>query len=261
MTDRRDDVSPHGGGIDSQALSSLPRLGRGRLSTLASDTLLSRIVRGVWKPGDRLPSERQLSAQLGMSRASLREAIRSLEAMGMVDVRHGQGVYVRDATDEGREAFFSGWQIEHSYAIEELVSFRLLVEPELAALAAEHADHEFVGELVMIMTAMEAAVEAGDLEALVTCDTAFHDAITRRAGNRLYRDLLELVAGLLIDSRRISLGVPGRAARVAAAHNRIVEAIRSADPAAAHAAMRAHLRAFSSDMHVQPVMSRVMHSS
>src|SRR4051794_20361488 len=69
----------------------LPRSGRGRLSTLAGDTLLSRIVRGIWKPGDRLPSERRLSEQLGISRASIREAIRSLEAVGLLDVRHGQG--------------------------------------------------------------------------------------------------------------------------------------------------------------------------
>lgn len=243
MTDSQRGVSP----------PPLPRLGRGRLSSLASDTLLSRIVRGVWKPGDRLPSERQLSAQLGMSRASVREAIRGLEAMGLVDVRHGQGVFVREAGGAADEAFFAGWQADHTYTIGELLAFRLLIEPELAALAAEHADERFVEELRDILSVMAAAAAAQDLDALVQADTSFHDAITRRAGNRLYRDLLEHVAGLSTDSRRISLGVPGRANRVIDTHARIVAAIAAGDPAGAAAAMEAHLDRFATDMHVRPV--------
>lgn len=231
----------------------LPRLGRGRLSSLASDTLLSRIVRGIWKPGDRLPSERQLSTQLGMSRASVREAIRGLEAMRLVDVRHGQGVFVREAGEAADEAFFAGWQVDHTYAIGELLAFRLLIEPELAALAADHTDERFVDELAGIMKAMEVAATAGDLSLMVQMDTSFHEVITRRAGNRLYRDLLEHIAGLSIDSRRISLSVPGRALQVIDMHNRIVAAIASGDPTEASLAMQAHLKKFASDMHVRPV--------
>ncbi len=231
----------------------LPRLGRGRLSSLASDTLLSRIVRGVWKPGDRLPSERQLSEQLGMSRASVREAIRGLEAMGLIDVRHGQGVFVREAGVAAEDAFFAGWQIDHTYAISELLAFRMLIEPELAALAAEHADDRFVEELAGIMSSMEAAAAAGNLDLLVQSDTAFHEAISRRAGNRLYRDLLEHIAGLSIDSRRISLSVPGRAVQVIAMHAGIVKAIHARDPEGASCAMRAHLDRFADDMRVRPV--------
>jgi GntR family transcriptional repressor for pyruvate dehydrogenase complex len=215
--------------------------------------MLSRIVRGVWKPGDRLPSERQLSEQLGMSRASVREAIRGLEAMNLVDVRHGQGVFVREAGEAAEDAFFAGWQVDHTYAIGELLAFRLLIEPELAALAAEHADARFVDELTGILRAMEAAAAAGDLSLLVEMDTSFHDAITRRAGNRLYRDLLEHIAGLSIDSRRISLSVPGRALQVIGAHTRIVDAIAEGDPAKASLAMQAHLEKFATDMRVSPV--------
>jgi len=222
------------------------------VSELATDTLLSRIVRGVWKPGERLPSERQLSEQLGMSRASVREAIRSLEAMGLIDVRHGQGLFVREPRESGGR-FFAGWYDEHSYSIGELLAFRWLVEPELAALAASDADEAFIEELTVIMKAMERSALEGDLAALVRFDTAFHDAIGRRAGNRLYRDLLGHVGQLLIDSRRISLAVPGRAIRVVAAHNTIVDAIRARDSAAAWQAMRAHLQRFASDMQVRPV--------
>jgi GntR family transcriptional repressor for pyruvate dehydrogenase complex len=238
---------------DGARTAPLPRLGRGGLSRLAGDTLLSRIVRGIWKPGDRLPSERQLSAELGMSRPSVREAIRGLEAMGLVDVRHGQGVYVREAGEAADDAFFAGWQVDHSYAIGELLAFRLLIEPQLAALAAEHADARFVDELAGIMAAMEAAAEVGDLNVLVQMDTSFHDAITRRAGNRLYRDLLDHIAGLSIDSRRISLSVPGRAVQVIASHTGVVDAIAAGDPEGASLAMAAHLEKFASDMHIRPV--------
>lgn len=250
---KRSDVNPTGQPAGGIAGGTLPRLTRGRLSSLASDTMLSRIVRGVWKPGDRIPSERRLSDQLGMSRASVREAIRGLEAMGLVDVRHGQGVFVRESPEGITETSFAGWQMDHSYSIGELLAFRLLIEPELAALAASNADEAFIEELQLVMSAMEQAAEGGDLAALVRFDTAFHDAITRRAGNRLYQDTLEHVGQLLIDSRRISLSVPGRARKVVDAHMRIVDAIRAGDPEAAAAAMRAHLEQFSGDMKVHPV--------
>ncbi len=226
-------------------------LPRTRRSHLASDTLLSRIVRGVWKAGDRLPSERQLSEELGMSRASIREAIRGLEAMGLVDVRHGQGVFVRQAA-EG-DSLFSGWRTDHGYPIGELLAFRLLVEPELAALAADNADDAFVQHLELIMAGMETAAAAGDLPALVQLDTAFHDAITAHAGSGLYRDLLKMVGSLLVDSRRISLSVPGRAMRVVGSHNAVVDAIRRREPRAAADAMRDHLDGFARDMRVRPL--------
>ena len=233
--------------------TNLPPLGRARLSRLAGDELRMRIVRGDWRPGDRLPSERQLSEQLGMSRASVREAIRGLEATGVVDVRHGQGVFVRSSEDRTGTTSFSSWNTEHRYSIGELLAFRLLIEPELAALAAEHADASFVEELDTIMNAMEDAAEAGDLDTLVSLDTSFHDAITRRAGNQLYKDLLDVVGQLLVESRRISLGVPGRAGLVIDAHDAIVEAIGSKNADAAWTAMRNHLERFAADMHVQPV--------
>ncbi len=236
------------------AVSNLPALGRARLSTLAVDELRARIIRGDWKPGDRLPSERQLSDQLGMSRSSLREAIRGLEAMGFVDVRHGQGVFVRERdADDGGDASFANWSAEHRYSIGELVAFRLLVEPELAALAAENADGPFIADLEAIMAAMEEAAARGDLAVLVQLDTAFHDAITGHAGNQLYRDLLGYVGHLSIDSRRISLGVSGRAPRVVDRHNLIVQAIRAGDADRAWAAMREHLERFAADMRIHPV--------
>jgi len=235
-------------------LANLPPLGRARLSSLAGDELRARIVRGVWKPGERLPSERQLGEQLGMSRASVREAIRGLEALGLVDVRHGQGVFVRLAEGEAGEARFSGWNRDHRYSIGELLAFRLLVEPELAAMAAEQVDGAFVGSLVGIMAQMaDAAQGTRDLDALVGLDTAFHGAITRQAGNLLYRDLLDGVGQSLIDSRRISLGVPGRMARVVAGHDAIVAAIAAGDADAAWTAMRAHLERFAADMRISPV--------
>jgi GntR family transcriptional regulator, transcriptional repressor for pyruvate dehydrogenase complex len=227
-------------------------LGKPRRSRVAGDILLSRIVRGVWRPGDRLPSERMLSDELSMSRASVREAIRGLEALGLVDVRHGRGVFVRD-TSEPISPLFASWSAEHEYAIGEVLAFRLLLEPELAALAAERADDTFVAALDAILQAMDEAATSGDLVGLVQCDTAFHDAITRRAGNRLYADLLGRVTGLLIESRRISLGVPGRADKVIARHRAVADGIRRRDPAAAHGAMREHLAGFSREMRVAPV--------
>jgi DNA-binding FadR family transcriptional regulator len=171
---------------------------------------------------------------------------------GIVDVRHGQGVYVREAPrPEGLS--FATWQSSHPYAIGELLAFRLLVEPELAALAAVHADEEFVNHLDRILRNMGVEAERSNLHELVQLDTAFHDAITTRAGNRLYLDLLNQVAQALVDSRRISLSVPGRALQVTQAHRAIVEAIRAGDADGAWTAMQRHLDRFSSDMQVQPV--------
>jgi len=226
---------------------------RARRSSIAGDELRARIVRGDWKQGERLPSERQLSQQLAMSRASVREAIRSLEALGLVAVRHGQGVFVREGVGEVSEPSFAGWSSQHRYSIGELLAFRLLVEPELAALAAEQADQGFVDALTGNMAMMERAVWDEDLDALVRLDTAFHDAITRHAGNKLYGDLLAHVGQLLVESRRISLGVPGRAPQVVAAHNRVVDAIRAHRADDAWTAMRNHLEKYAADMRIRPV--------
>lgn len=172
--------------------------------------------------------------------------------MGLVDVRHGQGVFVRSAHEADAPAF-ARWNIEHGYSIGELLAFRLLVEPELAALAAEQADLPFIEELTAIMVSMQEAAARSDLPELTRLDTAFHDAITRRAGNRLYRDLLGQVGQLLIESRQISLGVPGRASQVVAVHYSIIEAIRTGNGDSAWAAMRGHLEKFAADMHIEPV--------
>lgn len=226
-------------------------LRRARVSSLAEEQLRRQIVRGVWQPGQRLPAERRLAEDLHVSRASVREAIRGLEAMGMVDVRHGQGVFVRPPGVAPQHSF-DGWGTRHQYAIGELLSFRLLIEPEVAALSAQHANTAFASQLASILDDMSMAADREDVGALVRLDTAFHDAIAVHAGNRLYVDLLAHVGQLLDESRRISLAVPGRPRRVISAHAAIAMAIASGDGRESADAMRGHLMLFSQDMGVRP---------
>src|ERR1700759_1685778 len=119
-------------------------------TTLTADIcrkMVSHLIRGVWKEGEKIPAERELCQTLGVGRASLREALKALEIMGMIETRLGDGTYVCNRSD-----FFSRpllWAIAGSSEADarELVEARILIEVELAGLAADHATADDVTEL------------------------------------------------------------------------------------------------------------------
>ncbi len=207
-----------------------------RLYRQIAEQIAQLIASGEFLPGTRLPAERELAASLGVSRASVREAIISLEIGGLVEVRVGTGIFVaamaaprETATDEGPGPF-------------ELLDARKLVEGEIAALAAVRSQPSDIAALRDSVREMEAAIR--DFAQREAVDREFHLRIAKATGN----GSLELVVAGLWDQRAELWGrmqrhfhTPELALKTIEDHDAIVGAIAAHDAEAARAAMHRHL--------------------
>ena len=210
-----------------------------RLSDTIAHELERRILDGALKPGDRLQPERELAAELGVSRPSLREAIQKLVSKGLLHSRQGGGTYVTDRLDAG---FIDPWQDmlrQHPNIQADLLEFRGMLECEAAALAARRAtdaDLQRIGEAYARVEALFAEGTSPEvLEQQVKADLAFHQTIAEAAHNVMFG---HLPASLF----RVSNDHIDRNLRhLRGQHQAIWEGIRSRDPAAAQAAVRRHI--------------------
>lgn len=204
------------------------------------DRIRALVDAGSITPGDRLPPERDLAAQLGISRTSLRQALSALEALGVLEIRHGAGVYVRDTEPDQMTHSLAVVLVEQNRRLPEVMEARMALERFISGLAAGRRTNEDVGRARAALAAMEKDIEAGGLGA--EADAEFHAAIAAAAHNRVLEGLMARLAEDIARVREESLSQPGRPPRSLAAHWRILEAVEAGDPRAAVAAMDAHLR-------------------
>lgn len=208
---------------------------------------------GRLKPGDQLPSERELSEVLQVSRASVREAIRTLESMGLVEIRSGEGTYVTSPV----ESLISPLAIairQQKDGLQEIFEARRIVEPEIAVLAAERATARQVQQLEAILEQQARQIANG--ETGVEADTAFHSTLAQAARNRVFLRLNAALVDSLRGTRELSLQTHGRPARSLAGHREILKAVRAKDPAKARQAMLGHLDAIEHNLLERPVKER-----
>jgi GntR family transcriptional regulator, transcriptional repressor for pyruvate dehydrogenase complex len=212
-------------------------------TTLTTDIcrkLVGQLIRGVWSEGEKIPAERELCEKLGVGRASLREALKALEIMGMIETRLGDGTYVCKRSD-----FFSRpllWAIASSSEAEahELIEARTVIEVELAGLAAEHATAENLKEIGEHLDRM--IREKKNSEEFVRSDVSFHLAIGRAASNGILMNALHLIRNLMHEWILSAVGAKGVADKACAQHRRILQAIKNHDRTTARKEMRRHLR-------------------
>lgn len=200
---------------------------------------IERLILKKLQPGDKLPSERELVETLGVSRSSIRDAIRSLELMGMVEPRQGAGTIVREMSSESLGNPLANAIRRKEELIGELLDFRMMLEPQLAARAAAQVSSAQISEMEQILKRQEARLHAG--ETTVVEDSEFHYAIALASGNSVVLKVLDTLMDLLRDSRQRSLQVEGRPQKSLAAHRRILAAIKRRDAKAAESAMRHHI--------------------
>lgn len=226
---------------DDQRPSPLTTIKRTQRSEEVRLQIERAIREGDFAPGERLPSERELVDTFGVSRVSVREAIRSLEAIGLVRVYQGRGAFVTDRRS-GLGEPMARWLEIHRDEIIELLGVRGALDAFAAQSAAEHDDHKAVTAIVAAQTAFAHAVaEGAPTEELARLDIGFHLAVAEASGNRLLYDLLSDLHSYLSESRAIALRAPGRPARSATEHALIVEAIRQHKAERARAATAAHI--------------------
>ncbi len=199
---------------------------------------LEELILKTLKPGDKLPPERQLVERLGVSRSSVRDAIRKLELMGLVEPRQGTGTVVRDVSDavvNPLASIISG----KKQLVSELLDFRMMVEPPLAARAATHASADQIAAMEEILGRHEEKVEGGHLA--VKEDSEFHYTIATASGNSIVLKVLDIVMDMLRETRSRSLQTAGRPEKSLAGHRKIMTAIKRRDASAAEKAMRQHI--------------------
>ncbi len=189
--------------------------------------------------GDKLPPERELAERFGVSRSSVRDAVRTLELMGLVERRQGSGTVVRDLSAESLINPLASMLVRKRKLVGELLDVRKIIEPPLAARAALHASADEVAELEEILARQERKLERG--EVAIEEDSEFHYGIAMAADNSVVLHVLDVLMDLLRETRERSLQVAGRPQKSLAGHRRILAAIRRHDAAAAETAMRRHI--------------------
>jgi GntR family transcriptional repressor for pyruvate dehydrogenase complex len=216
---------------------ALRPMARPRLYEQVIERLRSHVAEGDLGIGDRLPTERDLAQRLGVSRASVKQAIVVLEAQGLVEVRHGGGTYlVRDSLDVEPVEHLA----ERRRRLPDVLEAREALETKLAELAAERRTEE---DLAAMRAALERmAAETADGGPGTEGDRLFHAAVTAAAHSALLAEFMRSIAEQITESRHESLRQPGRPARSLNQHQAILDAIEERRGRAAAAAMRRHVR-------------------
>jgi len=200
---------------------------------------IERLILKKLQPGDKLPSERELAETLQVSRSSIRDAIRSLELMGMVEPRQGVGTIVCEISAESVVNPLANALKRKEELINELLDFRKMLEPPLAARAATHASADEISEMEDILDRQQEKLRQGDNA--IAEDSEFHYSIALASGNSVVLKVLDTLMDLLRDTRERNLQVEGRPEKSVAGHRRILSAIKRHDAEAAKAAMRRHI--------------------
>ena len=200
---------------------------------------IERLILQKLQPGDKLPSERELAEMLQVSRSSIRDAIRSLELMGLVEPRQGAGTIVREVSAELLVNPFANVLKRRQELVGELLDFRKMLEPPLAARAATHASPDEISEMEEILQRQEGKLSQGELA--IAEDAEFHYSIALASGNSIVLKVIDILMDLLRDTRERSLQLKGRPERSLAGHRRILAAIKRHDAGAAKDAMRRHI--------------------
>ena len=201
--------------------------------------LLDLIQQRHLGPGDRLPAERELAASMGVSRSSLREALRALTVLGVTEMRHGAGTYVSSLEPDLLVRHLSFVLSLSDHASDQLFEARRVVEPAMAALAAQRIDDGTLDLLDACVDRARAAI--GDAEAFMETDLELHDAIRVAAENAVLGRFMESIRALGLASRLRTGARRTVQEQTVKDHRAIVTALRARDPEAASAAMHRHL--------------------
>jgi len=204
------------------------------------NALMSMVTSGRVASGDFLPSEPELCKMLGVSRPTVRQALRTLEARGLVVPKHGIGVQVTDRTREAAIDAMGLMLLRRGSGPRDLLEVRLMLECQGAALAATRATDDDIHALSESINSM--ARQVSTIEQYVTADLSFHLHLAEASKNAVLVSLVHAIRGLLLDTIRATYAADGRTERRLHDHSRVLDAIVVRDADAADAAMRAHLR-------------------
>jgi GntR family transcriptional regulator, transcriptional repressor for pyruvate dehydrogenase complex len=218
----------------------LPKIQKATGSELAMRALLSHIREGIFRPGEQLPSERDLVTQMGLSRTGVREALRGLASCGVIEILSGRGAFVRRISPEMLVDSDSLLFILEREAILHAVEVRRILEVETIALAAERATGEDLAEMERVLRQVAAAVESDDNP--LGQSSQFHLAVAKAAHNPVLYSMVKPFVRLITRSAPlIGKCVPESIQQEYPQHFALYEAVKQRNPEEARARMRTHL--------------------
>lgn len=206
--------------------------------------MLSNVQTGVWETGAKIPSERKLIEEFGVSRIAIRESLAMLRGLGVLEINHGQRTRVKsvDAVTLGHLLplmLSNGGQ----QTFDQVFEVRLAIESQTASLAAHRRSPEQLSQLGTLLDQFRLSMDSGGDAEAQDVDLAFHLQIARAAGNPLFPTLLEALAGFVAFAQKESCRNDSvRSQRAVMAHESILEAIQDRDADRARVEMEAHLR-------------------
>lgn len=218
---------------------SIRPIQRTTLATAAFEQLIANVVNNVWKAGDRLPAERELCQQFGIARTSLREALKAMELVGILNSRVGDGTFVCPRSEFLSRPMMWAFTGMDKTELHDVMEARLIIEEGMVGLAAERASKDQVDTINKAVLAMGDCIARN--ESILDADMAFHMAIAEAAGNPLLSNSLQMLRKLMRQGIQFKLLLPGVSPAILKDHLAIYQAIKKRNVAAARKAMRHHL--------------------
>lgn len=233
------------------AFEEMRPVNRRSLSDEIVEQIIELISRDVLKPGERLPGERDLCKRFGVGRTSLREALRSLSVMGILEGRVGEGTFVANNSSRYMEKTLQWGLLLDSKRVQDLMETRLILESENASLAAQRCTKENLSMVAQNLETMEDLLENPDR--FLECDLEFHLLIAQATQNTILYSLLSMTRGYLHEWIKETLARPipevvKRTKLSLQEHHTIFQAIRSGDAQRAQHAMKEHILSSSADL-------------
>jgi GntR family transcriptional repressor for pyruvate dehydrogenase complex len=197
------------------------------------------IKQGLLKPGDKLPSERELTEKLKVSRTTVREALRVLEILGYIDIKAGEGAFIKEITIENiLEPLKAAFSVEKKLILD-LIDVREVIEVETARRAAVHASESDLKDIENTILEGIKDIEEGGIG--LSGDDSFHLSIARASKNQVFELIMILIGDLLTKCKEATLKIPGQPLKTIDDHKKIYQAIKERNPKKSASLMKKHL--------------------
>jgi GntR family transcriptional repressor for pyruvate dehydrogenase complex len=223
-------------GGDAQLIEPIKKT---RIAEEVADRIRMLVLDGTFPVGRPLPSERLLRERFAVSRGSIRDALRMLEMIGLLETRHGQGTFPQELTVDRLVAPLASVMTYRQDLRDELMDVRRMFEPAVARAAATRATDEDFSDFQRILDAQRRKLETG--RSAIVEDTAFHAALARSTHNRVVVSIMAILNDLLVESRTLALKQKGRPERSMEGHEAVVAALRRREAEGAARAMYKHI--------------------
>jgi GntR family transcriptional repressor for pyruvate dehydrogenase complex len=227
------------------AVVEFEKIQKDNIPDLIIKQIKSLVEQGVFKPGDRLPSERKLSKMLGVSRVPLREALKTLEFIGVIEVNRGLSYSIKGIGTARLLEHLDRVASKSCDMLEELKEFRIAIEGQALILACQRRDEEDLRMMYEAVERLSHCMEQGrqDLEGAIETSIDFHSAIMKATKNEFFAAIYSYINDIIRAGRERSMSVPDRYYRAVGEHRRLYEAIKDRDSERAIMVMTQHLNA------------------